>query len=96
MLAVVFGLERFRHYTYGRKVTVVTDHKALVAICSKPLSKAPKRLHSMLLKVQEYNFKVVFKPGSEIPVADTLSRAPTGKPVYTEFVAVNPYKRRQA
>ena len=44
MLAVVFGLERFRHYTYGRKVTVVIDHKPLVAICSKPLPKAPKRL----------------------------------------------------
>ena len=81
MLAVVFGLERFRHYTYGGKVTVVTDHKPLVAICSKPLSKAPKRLQSMLLKVQKYNFEVVFKPGSEIPVADTLLRAPTGKPI---------------
>ena len=83
MLAVVFGLERFRHYTYGRKVTVVTDHKPLVAICCKPLSKAPKRLQSMLLKVQEYNFEVIFKPGSELPVADTLSSAPTGKPIYT-------------
>ena len=66
-----------------------TDHKPLVAICSKPLSKAPKRLQSMLLKVQEYNFEVVFKPGCDIPVADTLSRAPTGKPIYTEVVAVN-------
>ena len=89
MLTVVFGLERFYHYTYGRKVTVVTDHKPLVAICSKPLSKAQKRLQPMLLKVQEYNFEVVFKHGSEIPVADTLSRAPTGKPIYTEVVAVN-------
>ena len=88
MLAVVFGLERFRHYTYGINVTVVTDHKPLVAICSKPLSKA-KRLQSILLKVQEYNFEVVFKPGSEIPVADTLSRAPTGKPIYTEVVTLN-------
>ena len=68
---------------------MVTDHKPLVAICSKPLSKAPKRLQSMLLKVQEYNFEIVFKPGSEISVADTLSRAPTGKPIYTEVVAVN-------
>ena len=43
----------------------------------------------MLLKVQEYNFEVLFKPGSEIPVADTLSRSPTGKPIYTEVVEVN-------
>ena len=91
MLAVVFGLERFRHYTYGRKVTVVTDHKPLVAICSKPLSKSPKRLQSMLLKVQEYNFEVVFKPGGEIPVADTLSRAPTDKPIYEELICKGAY-----
>ena len=43
----------------------------------------------MLLKVQEYKLEVVFKPGSEIPVADTLSRAPTCKPIYTEVVAAN-------
>ena len=68
---------------------MVTHHKPLVAICSKPPSKAPKRLQSMLLKVQAYNFEVVFKPGSEIPVADTLSRSPTGKSIYTGVVAVN-------
>ena len=89
MLGVVFGLERFRHYTYGRKVIVVTDHKPLVAICAKPLSRAPKRLQSMLLKIQEYNFEVRYKPGKEIPVADTLSRAPTGKPTATEVVSIN-------
>ena len=43
----------------------------------------------MLLKVQEYNFEAVFNPGSKIPVADTLSRAPTGKPIYTWVVAVS-------
>ena len=29
MLAVCFGLEKFHHYTYGRRVTVITDHKPL-------------------------------------------------------------------
>ena len=27
MLAVCFGLEKFHHYTYGRRVTLITDHK---------------------------------------------------------------------
>ena len=40
----------------------------------------------MLIKVQECNFEVVLKPGSEIPVADILSRAPTGKPIYTDEI----------
>ena len=48
MLAVASGLEKF-HYTFGHKVHVATDHKPLVAIASKSLSKAPKKLQSMLL-----------------------------------------------
>ena len=31
-LAVVFGLERFDQYTYGRKVIVQNDHKPLTSI----------------------------------------------------------------
>jgi len=46
MLAAIYGLEKFRHYTYGRTVNVITDHKPLVAICSKALSKAPRLLQS--------------------------------------------------
>ena len=88
MLSVLFGLCKFHHYTYGRDVTVVTDHKPLVAIRAKPLGKAPKRLQHMLLKSQEYSYQLTYKPGKAIPVADTLSRAPTDDPV-TDEVAIN-------
>ena len=43
MFAVTFGLEKFHHYTFGRQVHVITDHKALMAIAKKPLSKAKHR-----------------------------------------------------
>ena len=76
MLALCFGLEKFRHYTYGRKVNIITDHNPLVAIVKKPLSKAPKRLQSMLLRSQTYNFELSYKAGKSIPVADALSRSP--------------------
>ena len=49
LLAVVWSLERFHMYTYGRKVTVQSDHKPLEIISRKPLYKAPKRLQSLLL-----------------------------------------------
>ena len=88
MLSVLFGLNKFHHYTYGRDVTVVTDHKPLVAIRAKPLGKAPKRLQHMLLKSQEYSYQLTYKPGKAIPVADALSRAPTCDPV-TDEVAIN-------
>jgi transposase InsO family protein len=78
MLAIVFGLEKFNHFTFGRPVSVITDHKPLTAIVSKPLSKAPKRLQSLLLRTQKYDFSLEYRPGSSIPIADALSRAPLG------------------
>ena len=75
MLAVVFALNKFDQYVYGRPVTVHSDHKPLSAIASKPLRSAPKRLQGMLLKVQKYNVSIVYKPGREKHLADTLSRA---------------------
>ena len=76
LLAITFALTRLDQYLYGRPVTVETDHKPLVAIHNKPLSDAPLRLQRMLLTLQRYNFHIVYRPGSEIPVADALSRAP--------------------
>ena len=43
-LAIVFSLERFHQYTFGREAAEYTDHKPLEAIVKKPLHKAPKRI----------------------------------------------------
>ena len=74
LLAVVFACEPFHQYTYGRDITVQSDHKPVEAITNKPLACAPPRLQSMLLRLQRYNVKVVYVPGKEIPLAYTLSR----------------------
>ena len=45
LLAIVFAVERFEPYVYGRdKVTVESDHKPLQFIFQKPLHAVPKRL----------------------------------------------------
>ena len=75
MLAVVFALNKFDQYVNGRLVTVQSHHKPLSAIASKSLRSAPKRLQGMLLKVQKYDVSIVYKPGREKHLADTLSRA---------------------
>lgn len=36
-LAIIFGMEKFRQYMYGRKVTVHSDHKPLEKKMRKPL-----------------------------------------------------------
>ena len=75
LLAIVFALERFHQYTFARHVIVSSDHKPLESILKKPLFKAPRRLQGMLMRMQRYQVTVVYKPGKEMHLADTLSRA---------------------
>lgn len=75
LLAVVFGMERFESYVYGRKVLVESDHKPLEVICKKSLQGAPKRLQRMLLRLQRFDFEILYKKGTEMYLADALSRA---------------------
>ncbi|KAF7641303.1 hypothetical protein LDENG_00285890 [Lucifuga dentata] len=77
LLTVVFSAKRFHQYTYGRTVTVQTDHKPLEAIVQKQLSKAPSRLQRMLLQLQRYDLNITYTPGKHMYIADTLSRATT-------------------
>lgn len=94
MLAVVFALQKFDQYVYGRPVTVQSDHKLLAAISKKPLRTAPKRLRGMLLKIQKYDVTIIYKPGPEMYLADTLSRIflPTTLNTQGEFERVNAVK----
>jgi transposase InsO family protein len=74
MLGIVWGLEKFHHYVFGRKVQVQTDHKPLASISRKNLSNTPPRLARMLIRTQRYDIDVSYVPGKEIPLADALSR----------------------
>lgn len=76
LLAIVFALERFHQYVFGKRdVVVETDHKPLEALFKKSLDSVPARLQRMMLRIQGYDFVVVYKPGKYMFVADTLSRA---------------------
>lgn len=75
MLAILFAVERFEQCVYGRPVKIQTDHKPLESIFRKSLLSAPKRLQRMLLRLQKFDLEVSYKKGSEMYLADTLSRA---------------------
>ena len=75
LLAVVFGCNRFYQYIYGKQIIVESDHQPLEAIMKKPLDKSPIRLQRMLLNLQSYDVEIKYKPGKELYLADTLSRA---------------------
>lgn len=71
-LAIVYGMERFHYYIYGREVELVTDHKALETIFG-PKAKTCARIERWVLRLQSYRYKVIYKPGKS-NIADPLSR----------------------
>ena len=72
----VFGLHKFSDYYYRKHVTIESDHKPLEAISNKPLSEVPKRLLRMMLSIQNFDYKITYKKGSDVIITDALSRAP--------------------
>lgn len=75
LLAILFGCERFNQFIFGRHITIETDHNPLIGIMKKPLNSTSPRIQRMLIKLQKYEFNLVYKRGKELYIADTLSRS---------------------
>ncbi|GJQ93203.1 reverse transcriptase domain-containing protein [Tanacetum coccineum] len=70
--AVVFALKIWRHYLYGTKCTVFTDHKSLQHILNqKELNMRQRRWLELL---SDYDCDIRYHPGKANVVADALSR----------------------
>ena len=74
IVGIVFGLERFHQYVYGRHLEVHTDNKPLESIYTKHLFAAPPRMARMLLRIQQYDVSIKYFPGNDIKLADALPR----------------------
>nr|GFC06963.1 putative reverse transcriptase domain-containing protein [Tanacetum cinerariifolium] len=70
--AVVFALKIWRHYLYGSKCTVYTDHKSLQHILDqKDLNMRQRRWLELL---SDYDCDIRYHPGKANVVANALSR----------------------
>ncbi|KAI3704110.1 hypothetical protein L1987_74323 [Smallanthus sonchifolius] len=73
--AVVFALKIWRHYLYGTKCTIYTDHKSLQHIFKqKELNMRQRRWVELL---NDYDYAIRYHPGKANVVADALSRKET-------------------
>ena len=76
--AVVFALKIWRHYLYGTKCIIFTDHKSLQHIFDqKELNMRQRRWIELL---NDYECEIRYHPGKANVVADALSRKEHKKP----------------
>ncbi|KAL4020667.1 hypothetical protein IC575_019448 [Cucumis melo] len=72
LAAVVFALKIWRHYLYGEKIQIYTDHKSLkYFFTQKELNMRQRR---WLELVKDYDCEILYHPGKANVVADALSR----------------------
>ncbi|KAK1611633.1 hypothetical protein QYE76_035306 [Lolium multiflorum] len=75
LAAVVFALKTWRHFLYGAKCELYTDHKSLkYFFTQKELNMRQKR---WLELIKDYDLTINYTPGKANVVADALSRKST-------------------
>ncbi|GJY53664.1 putative reverse transcriptase domain-containing protein [Tanacetum coccineum] len=76
--AVVFALKISRHYLYGTKSVIYTDHKSLQHIFSQ--KELNMRQHRWIELFSDYDCEISYHPSKANVVADALSRKERVKP----------------
>ncbi|KAJ9560730.1 LOW QUALITY PROTEIN: hypothetical protein OSB04_005890 [Centaurea solstitialis] len=84
LAAVVFALKLWRHYLYGVRCTIYTDHKSLHYFMDQRNFKMRQR--RWLEVIKDYDCEILYHPGKTNVVADALSR----KISEAEFVSLAP------
>lgn len=82
-LAVVMTVQKFRHYIFGRKFTIITDCSAVVSTFKK--AELNPRIGRWVLELSEYNYEIKHRTNQHMRHVDALSRNPI-----TENVAIFP------
>ena len=72
LLAQVFGIEQNHQYVYECEITLWTDHQPLVSIATELLASTPKTLQRLLLRLQNYVVKILYKSGKEMVLVDAF------------------------
>jgi ribonuclease HI len=72
LAAVVHALKIWRHYLFGQRCDIYTDHKSLKYIFTQ--SELNMRQRRWLELVKDYDLEIHYHPGKANVVADDLSR----------------------
>jgi hypothetical protein len=86
-LSLIFGIKKFHQYLYGRRFTLLTDHKPLLTLLGPKTgipSLAAARLQRWAVLLSAYTYDIKFRSTQNHANADGLSRLPLDTPLPEE------------
>ena len=92
-LGTIWGMEKFHYFLYGKEFTLEINQKPLVSIYKKHMIDISPRVQRLIVRSFPYlSFKVVYRKGTDIQVANALSRVASLDPednIKLPIIAVN-------
>ena len=79
------AMGKFHHYCLVMEVSMITDHKSLVAILKEDLAALSQRLQCLLLRIHQYRVRIIYKHGPDQFIGDWLSRQNHKENKYNEI-----------
>ena len=66
--------EQEPNYFFAHEVSMITDHKLLVAVYKKEVMCLSHRLKNILSCIHQHSIRILYTPGPQLFIADWLSR----------------------
>ena len=81
LLGVVWAIEYFKHYLFGKNFTVLTDHRALLSVLKShcPNKSYNGRLTRWIDRLLPLDFNIEHIPRTRMGLVDYISRQPNQK-----------------
>ena len=78
LLGVVWSVEYFKYYLFGKSFTIITDHRALLSIMKEHRSNKSdnSRLTRWIDRLLPFYFNIEHIPGAKMGLVDYISRQP--------------------
>jgi hypothetical protein len=73
-LAIIWAVKYFRHYLYGSRFSIITNHTALKWLLNSVTENANQRLERWKIVLSEYDFEIIYRKGKNHSNADAFSR----------------------
>jgi hypothetical protein len=88
-LAIIWAVKYFRHYLYGSKFFIITDHAALKWLLNSVTENANRRLERWKIVLSEYDFEIIYRKGKNHSNTDAFSHLNPNQEILHTNITLN-------